>query len=289
MAYRKKTYRYRNAIEVEESHSGRYGAPGQERVKKKKPTPEQMEKVNQRNKEKLCRRKLRKWFRKEDIWLTLTYAVEKRPPDMKTAKKQFSDFADEVRKEYKKRGYVLRWVRNIEVGTKNAWHIHVIIKRIPDTDLIVSAAWPYGKVDLTPCYKEGEFRELAAYITKTPKTEKKLRETSYSTSRNMPLPEPEKKIISRWETWGEDVRIPKGFYLDKESYHEGINPVTGYKYREYTLLRIKEKEEESEDRRYLYRDKHKRTRKRSGPGDVHHEDKAPKRSRSRERPGGSGV
>lgn len=289
MAYGKKTYRYRNAIEVEESHSGRYGAPGQERIKKKKPTPEQMEKVNLRNKEKLCRRKLRKWFRKEDIWATLTYEVKERPQDMKTAKDQFKDFVDEVREEYKKRGYILRWIRNIEVGTKNAWHTHVILNRIPDTDLIIAQAWPHGEVDMKPCYKKGEFRELAAYITKTPKTEKRLREASYSTSRNMPLPEPEKKTVRKWETWGEDVRIPKGFYLDKDSYHEGINPVTGYKYREYTLLRIEEKEEERDDRRSIYRDKPKRTGKRNRKDHVPDADKEKKRGRPRKHPGSGGV
>ena len=57
MAYEKKTYRYRNAIEIEERHTGRYGAPGLKRQKKKKPTPEQMERQNQHNKEKKARRK----------------------------------------------------------------------------------------------------------------------------------------------------------------------------------------------------------------------------------------
>lgn len=267
MAYNVVRYRSVNATEVEEYHTGRYGAPGMERVKKKKPTPEQVEKVNQRNKEKLCRRRLRRWFRKNDLFVTLTYAVEERPPDMETAKKQFKDFYTEVRKQYRKRGYELRWICNIEVGTRNAWHVHVILNRITDTDLIVSEAWGHGTVDMKPCYKEGTFRELAAYITKTPKTEKRLKEASYSTSRNLPLPEPEKHTVTRFETWDE-IRVPKGFYLEKESYHEGINPVTGYPYREYTLLRIKEKEEKDAGRRNLYRHKHKGTGPRKRKGHV---------------------
>ena len=68
MAYEGKRYHLRNAIEVEEYHSGRYGAPGQKRVPRKKPTPEQIEKVNQRNKEKLCRRKLRQHFDVNDYF-----------------------------------------------------------------------------------------------------------------------------------------------------------------------------------------------------------------------------
>lgn len=284
MAYEQKTYRYRNAIEREEYHSGKYGAPGMKREKKKKPTPEQMDKVNQRNKEKLCRRKMRKWFRKEDLFVTLTYAVKERPPDMHTAKDHFRDFAKAVRRKYRKQGYELRWIRNIENGTRNAWHIHVVMNRIPDSDLIVAAAWPHGEVDIKLCYKQGEFRELAAYITKSEKTEPRLKETSYSTSRNLPLPEPEKSVVTRWDTWDEGaVKVPPGFYLDKESYHEGINPVTGFPYREYTLLRIKEKEDEDAARRNLYRDKPKRVRKRNRKNAVHVADKAEKRRGLREK------
>ena len=90
-------------------------------------------------------------------------------------------------------------------------------------------------------YEKGEFKDLAAYLTKTPETDKRLRETSYSTSRNLPLPEPKKKTYVRWKTWNK-IRIPKGYYLDEESVHEGNNPFTGYPYREYTLLKLKRRE-----------------------------------------------
>ena len=48
MATRRKEYRFRNGkiIEIEENHDGNYGAPGQKRIKKKKPTEEQMRLVN---------------------------------------------------------------------------------------------------------------------------------------------------------------------------------------------------------------------------------------------------
>ena len=132
-------------------------------------------------------------------------------------------------------------MRNIEVGTKGAWHIHIIVNRIPDTDIILREAWEHGKVVSQLLYEKGEFAELAAYITKTPKTDPKLRESSYSTSKNLPLKEPEEKVYRHWKTFHK-IRIPEGYYLDKESYHEGINPVTGYKYRTYTLLEIRKKD-----------------------------------------------
>lgn len=241
MSYTGNRHYFKNAIEVEEYHTARYGAPGQKRMKKKKPTPEQIEKINQYNREKVARRKLRANFDIHDYFTDLTYRRDARPPDMKTAKEDFAKFIREVRKQYKKRGYELKWMRNIEVGTRNGWHIHLIINRCPDTDIILAEAWKKGKVINELMYEKGEFRDLAAYITKTPKTDPRLKETHYSASRNLPIPEPVKKVYLKWKTWGK-VRVPKGFYLDKESIHEGINPVTGYPYRHYTLLRIKRRD-----------------------------------------------
>lgn len=274
MAVTKKVYRFRNASEVEEYHSGRYGAPGQKREKKEKPTSEQMKRVNQKNKEKRCRRKMRRWMDRNALWVTLTYEPKQRPPDMKAARKQFSDFRKKVWRQYRKRGCVLRWFRNIEVGTKNAWHIHMLVNRIPDTDIIIADAWPYGTVDMSPCHKRGSFRRLAAYLTKTPETEPRLKESDYDASRNMPLRAPETKQLKRWRS-RDEIRIPKGFYLEEDSYHEGINPVTGLLYRQYTLLRIREKEgPPDETGRHLHHRRHKGARKRGRKGHVPDADKA---------------
>lgn len=241
MSYTGKRYHFKNAIEVEEFHTARYGAPGQSRMKRRKPTPEQMEKINQYNREKLARRKLREHFDIHDYFTDLTYRRGERPADMKAAKADFRKFIREVRRQYKKRGYELKWMRNIEVGTKNGWHIHLVINRCPDTDVILAEAWKKGKVINELMYAKGEFRDLAAYITKTPKTDPRLKDASYSASKNLPVPEPEKKVYKKWNTW-KGIRVPKGFYLDQDSVHEGINPVTGYPYRHYTLLRIKRRD-----------------------------------------------
>lgn len=241
MSYTKNIYEFKNAIEVEERHTYQYRSPGMKREKKKKLTPAQMQAVNQKKKEKTCRRKLRKHFKENDYFVCLTYEKEKRPSDMAEAKKDFSDAMKVIRREYGKAGYKVKWIRNIEVGTKNGWHVHLVINRIPDTDLILRKAWKKGKVICQLMYEKGEFKDLAAYITKTPKTDKRLRETSYSTSRNLPLPKPKKKTYVRWKTWNK-IHIPKGYYLDKDSVHEGNNPVTGYPYREYTLLKLKRRE-----------------------------------------------
>lgn len=236
MARKRKVIRFPNAIEIEEYHNGRYGAPGEKRIKKKKATPEQIEKRNQYNKEKIARWKLRNNYKRNDYFSDFTFAKDKRPECMEEAKEIASKLFRRVRSEYRKRGYELKWMRNIECGTKNGWHIHVVINRIPDTDIILSTIWDKGKVYNVLLYEKGEFAELAAYITKTPKTDPRLKESNYSTSRNLPVPEPEEEIL-----WGKKWKEPmawKGYYIDKDSLHEGINPVTGYRYRTYTMIRI---------------------------------------------------
>lgn len=243
MAYKKKTWEFRRAIEVMEYHTARYGAPGQKREKKKKPTKEDMEKVNQYTKERKARHRLRKYFYKNDYLSCLTYRVDARPTDMKEAKKDWSAALGIIRREYKKRGEPLFWMRNIEVGTKGAWHIHLVINRIPDTDVILKKAWTKGKVVNQLLYEQGEYKELAAYITKSPRTDNRLKDADYQPSRNMPLPEPKEKIYLHWKTWNK-IKIPEGYYLDPDSVHEGENPKTGYPYRTYTLLKLGEDTEE---------------------------------------------
>ena len=84
MSYTKHIYNLGNAIEVEEKHTYRLRAPGMKREKKRKLTPAQMKAVNQKNKEKRCRRRLRKYFRENDYFVCLTYKKEERPSSIGT-------------------------------------------------------------------------------------------------------------------------------------------------------------------------------------------------------------
>lgn len=191
---------------------------------------------------------MREHFRANDYYVTLTYARENRPAGMEEAKKDFAKVIKKLRREYVAVGKPLKWIRNIEVGTKGAWHVHLVINRIPDLDIILQDVWPHGRVHYQLLHERGGFRKLAEYITKTPKTDPHLKETSYSTSRNLPIPEPEVKIIGS-KTWRKKPVIPKGWYLDRESFWEGVNPVTGYLSRSYTLLRLPEDERKAYHKR----------------------------------------
>lgn len=252
MRIRRVTYDLGNVIERQEYLDGRYGAPGEKRAKKKKVTPEEVEQVNQWTRERKARHRLRMYFKVNDYFFTLTYPKEERPPDMKQAKQDFKEFYLFCKKEYKKRGQELRWIRNIECTPSGNWHVHVVLNRIPDTDLIIAAAWKHGKVrNKQLLYEKGEFRKLAQYVTKNEKTQKKyvdegvldheIAETNFSTSRNMPLPEPKTKILYRWP---KEPKPPKGYYIVKDSFYEGINKATGFPYRHYEMIRIRREDED---------------------------------------------
>lgn len=249
MAIKRNTYKLRHGdvIDVEEHHDGNYGAPGEQRIKKAKPTKEQMRQVNAMNKVKRARLRLLQYFRPGDCFATWTYEEKKRPPDMKTALKDFQKAMRCVRKEYKKRGCELFWIRNIERGTKGAWHIHLVINEIGDTASILERAWESGVTYCSAIRKSSkvydeDFTKLASYITKDGNTrvskkdgelaKPRLKEASYSTSRNMPLPEPKPDKLMRWK---DEPKAKKGYYIIR--CHEGINPL-GFKYRRYTMIRL---------------------------------------------------
>lgn len=249
MIKRKKyTYRNEEVIDIEEFHDGRYGAPGEKRAKRAKPTKEQMQKVNAWNRTKRCRQRMLEYIREGDIFATWTYEVKNRPEDMKAALKDFKKAMEKVRKEFKKRGYECFWFRNIEQGTKGAWHIHLVMNECGDTAGILQRAWKKGgtwSIEIRNSkYYDEDFAKLASYMTKDEHTTKekkdgskgkpRLKAANYSISRNMPLPEPKVDKLRRWK---KEPKPKKGYYIAK--IFEGINPVTGYKYRRYTMIRIR--------------------------------------------------
>lgn len=251
----RKKIRLRNGdiLDVEEYHDGNYGSPGKTRRKKEKPTKEQVRLINQRNKAKRCRWRLLQYFNEGDLFITWTYEVRNRPPNMEGALKDFQKAMAKVRKIYRLRGAPPYWIRNIERGTKGAWHIHLVIKQTQEGDAaaIVTKAWTKGGTYVAELrnskFNGDDMEQLANYLTKDEHTAEikadgtpgkpRIAESSYNTSRNMPLPEPKEDKLIRWKP---EVKPPKGYYIAR--IHEGINPVTGFLYRSYTLIRLKTQE-----------------------------------------------
>lgn len=253
MAYWLDTWSFQGSREYEYKWQGKYGAKGEKRNKKIKPTPEQVRKQNQLHKEKTVRRLIKANFLPGDLWVTLKYPAGRRKPVWEV-KKDFNNFIDSMRGKYKRRGHIFKFISRLEVGERGGIHIHIIIPRIrgSDTDLLVQKSWKHGRVNFASIYEEGGYEKLASYITKPPdeEIEKQLslfpeeeqkEFVRYSCSRNLVRPQPERKIYQRWTVRKLVEEGPKptpGFYIDKNSIHSGVNSFTGMTYLHYTEYRI---------------------------------------------------
>lgn len=243
--YIKNTYRYKNVIEVERVHSGRYGKHSQNGARVK-PTPEEMKKINERNCIKKLRRKIKANFDEGDLFLTLTYKREGRP-DAQEARKRVKKLLDRLRKIWRSEGMELKYIIVTEYMNVSIHH-HIVLNDLPDGSgpKKVNQAWKEnGGVHTKYLYQDGQYELLAAYLVK--ETNKTFREKGnpsklrYSCSRNLVNPKAKTEIMKR-DDWPEEPRIPSGYYLDKDSLSNGVNKM-GYRYQYYRMLKISQKKD----------------------------------------------
>lgn len=233
-------------IEVEEKHTGRYGARGQKREKRKKPSPEVIIKQNQWKRERDLRRLIKWNWRPYDHWMTITYRKGERP-SWEQMTKDIKNLLSKVRKLYRKYGYELKYIYRLGIGKKGGPHIHILVNRFSTedtgTDVIFSEAWEKGHINFRPLREAGGYKELAEYIAKPLEEWEPEGISRYHPSRNLIRKEPEEKAIHRRsliDKQGQAVypKAPKGYYIDPDSVKMGINPVTGFAYRHYTLVKM---------------------------------------------------
>lgn len=239
--YIRKLYDMGTVIDVEHYYPGNYGAPGVKRQPKKKKTPEQIERQNMTNRVKRLKRIILANFKEGDWHLILNYRPKDRP-DFKEGKKQVKKFIDKVRQAFKKAGYVFKWIRVTEKGKKgHALHHHLIIENIQTDKLnvmqLIKKLWIYGNTMWINLYDDGEYLKLAEYLAKKETKDEKEWE-SYSRSRNLMVPQPERRKMKR-KCWPEEPEPKKGYYIIKDSIVNGTNPVTGYPYQHYSMRKIK--------------------------------------------------
>ena len=257
--YWKDKYEFLNSNDIEYKWAGKYGAKGEKRQKKKKATPEQIKRQNQWRKEREVWRKIRWNFYRGDLWTTLTFPEGTRM-SLQEVRRILSNFWQNMRRAYRKRGKQLLWIARIEIGKNGGIHIHAVVNKIrgePTTDELIQKYWKKnGYVNFTPLYEDGDFRRLANYIVKplpdeneegyeqlslfTPEEKKEC--STYSCSKNLITKEPEREKYYRWTVRKIVENGPKptpGYYIDPESVVCGINKYTGLSYLRYTEVRIK--------------------------------------------------
>lgn len=243
--YIRETWDCGETLEVEEKHTGRYGARGQKRQKKKDPTPEDIMRQNQWKRVRLLRRLIKWNFTTGDSWITLTYRKDARP-SWEEMIKHMQKFIRQLQTRYRKYGWILKYIWRPQIGKKGAIHIHILISAMSNnktrTEKLVRELWTYGNPNMKVVY-DVNGGDLAEYIA-TPLQEWEPEEASdYHPSRNLIRKEPERETIRRRSLIDKQGRIreiksKKGYYVDSNSIEQGINPVTGYAYRRYTLVKI---------------------------------------------------
>ena len=242
MAYWQKRWEFLNSVEYEYTYIGNYGAKGEKRKPRVKPTPEQIEKQNQINKAKKVRRLIKQNFSPGDYWTTLKYTrgTRKSPEEVR---KDMNRFLTNMRNAYKRQGQQFKYIYRVEIGSRGGIHIHIILNRTKSTDVLVERYWKGGHPHYVLLYEDGGYDQLASYLVKPPLEEQEDSYLKgYHPSRNLDKPKP--KVKTYWRRTvkklvEEGPKAQEGFYIDQDSVKKGENQYTGMSYLHYTEVRIK--------------------------------------------------
>lgn len=241
--YLKKTWIYGNRREVRKYNTFRCGVAGEKRTKRKKPTPEQMRKANERESVKKLTRLMIGNFEQGDWHMVLTYRRDNLVT-VEESKKVLKSFFDRIRVWFRKQGKELKYIIVTEWEKKRIHH-HLVINDIPGLGSAVQKFWECGGVHCTPLYQDHNYQGLAEYFVKeTSKTfnrEENPYKRRWSSSRNLkkPVEKVEKSTAAKWR---ENPVVPpslvrEGYVLDKNSVYSGLDAF-GYPFQEYIFIRL---------------------------------------------------
>lgn len=227
-----RTWKAGDYIVIKKSHQR--GAEGKKRPRGKKEaeTSEAAARYNLKMKTERIQMLIMANFVPGDLFITLTYAKEKRPADLKEAKKDFSVFMRRLKDRMKKKGADLKWIVTTEVGSRGACHHHLVINYVPGILEAIREFWDHSNTPkIEHLYEDGAFRKLAEYMAKVGEDKKAGR---YSRSRNLIVPGMKEELVEA-DTWQEEPRAKKGYIVLKDSIENGVNPFTGSRYQRYVM------------------------------------------------------
>lgn len=180
-----------------------------QRSERQKLTTIAKQKINARkSKAKLVRYICLNFRSGRDLKIELTHAGDE--PDDKTAGKRLSDFHNNMRQAYRKRGAEYKYIAITEThgkdGESTRIHHHLIINALDaeKTLPILLKCWDYGGVNLDVLIESDMYEDTASYFLKE-KKEKGKRTWTHSLNLIKPSP-PEIDRVSESET----IDVPPG-------------------------------------------------------------------------------
>lgn len=220
-------------------YSTRSDMKGGSRRAKENKTSEAQKKVNSRQAIKKLTWILNENFDGTSLYVTWSYKKENRPADKDELKKDAEKLLRLLRKVYRENNKELKYVWVAERGERGATHLHMVINDIEARKL--KNCWDKGFITIKPMEDNGQYAKLASYFVKysekTMKTEEGFGGKRYNSSKNLKIPEPEKKTVSSRNAYSHNIQIPSGWYLDRDSVAEAWHEVTGFMYFTYTLIK----------------------------------------------------
>ncbi len=193
------------------------------RSRKKKPTSEVQQKLNEHNAEQKLIRILNANFTSEDIEIHLTFRDENLPENEEEAARDIQNFLRRVKRARKKAGLdELKYVCITEGGDEGKrYHYHVTMNGGLDRDLL-EKLWGYGYANSRRLqFNENGVEGLARYVTKQFRDKKESGETIFrkrwTASKNLVIPPPKdrdgrlsEKRVRKFAT----AEIPNGAVLE---------------------------------------------------------------------------
>lgn len=147
MAIKKKIYKLRGGtvLDIDEFHDGRYGGPG-ERKREKRSDSGADEGGKPPNEGEKLSEKVDTVFPPGRLLRHTDLCCAQQAEKHEAREEGFSESMEKGEERVLQEGVELFWIRNLEKGTKGAWHIHVVINETGDVAAILQRAWDKGGV-----------------------------------------------------------------------------------------------------------------------------------------------
>lgn len=212
MPYRKEIFIAPGYCEVKKYFTFRLGGK-KNRAPNWNPTPDDVAAVNERRAAEKLRRLILTNFKRDDLYVTLTYRDE---PDYETAKKDMRNFLRRLKNFYKKQGKELKYIYTTEYRGKRIHHHLIINDGITRTEC--ERLWGKGIINRYGFQRyDGrpeDAKDLAKYLIKEAK--RNVREGKQKTrwvgSKNLTPPRVLHRTIHA-ASWKEAPAAPEGMML----------------------------------------------------------------------------